>query len=187
MRIGHEPWAEELADGESVAVDGVCLTVASRTADSFACDVLGETLARTTIGRKKKGDRVNLERALRVGDRMGGHMVSGHVDGTGTVAARAARGREVALSIRCDAALARRLVEKGSVACNGVSLTVAELRPDGFTVHLVPTTLAATSLSGLGPGEVVNVELDMLGKFVRRHLATDRAAVTEQTLRDAGF
>ena len=187
VTLRHGAWSESLNAGESVAVDGVCLTVASHDTETFSCDVLAETLTRTTLGEKHAGDTVNLERALRVGDRMGGHMVSGHVDGPGTVVSCNRAGGDIILSVRCERALLAGVVPKGSVACNGVSLTVAEVLTDGFTVHLIPTTLADTNLSDVRPGDHVNIELDMLGKFVQRHLEAQADTLTEDKLRRAGF
>jgi riboflavin synthase alpha subunit len=159
--------AETIADaGDSVAVDGVCLTVVD-SADGvrLSFDVVAETLGRTTLGDLQPGDAVNLEPALRVGEPLGGHYVQGHVDGVG-------RARSIGGPVWIDAPpdLLRYCVEKGSIAVDGVSLTVAALDDGGFAVALVPHTLAATTLGGLQPGEQVNLEVDVLAKYVERLL-----------------
>jgi riboflavin synthase len=187
--IRHAPWAPGLALGESVCVQGACLTVIVAGDREFRCDVLRETLDRTALGAMAEGARVNLERALRAGDLLGGHFVTGHVDGTGTVAAVGRAGPDWRLRVRCAAGLMPGLVAKGSVACDGVSLTVAGIGPDWFEVHIIPHTWDATTLGGLSAGRPVNVETDIIGKYVLRH-AEARAAgsgVTMDVLRNAGF
>ncbi|MBN1556989.1 MAG: riboflavin synthase, partial [Lentisphaerae bacterium] len=155
----------------------------------FECDVLAETLARSSLGAKTAGAPVNLERALRVGDRVGGHFVAGHVDGTGRVAAVERAGSDWALRVVCDGMLTREMVPKGSVACDGVSLTVTALDADGFTVHVIPFTWTHTTLGRLGTGAAVNIETDMIGKYVRRMLARqgDAGGVDRALLERAGF
>jgi riboflavin synthase len=187
--IEHAPWSIPLDPGESVAVQGVCLTVVRGTATSFDCDLLDETIARTHMARRKQGDRVNLERALRLGDRIGGHLVTGHVDGTGRVVSIRPAGRDRAIEIACDAALLSGIVEKGSVACEGVSLTVARLGSSSFEVNVIPFTWESTTLPQLRAGDPVNIETDLLGKYVRRHFDAVAQApdVTLAGLRDAGF
>ena len=189
FRVRHEPWTPGLALGESVSVQGACLTVTGAAEREFSCDGLRETLERTTLGHLAEGSRVNLERALRAGDLMGGHMVTGHVDAAGTVAAVRRAGPDWALRVRCEAALMPGLVMKGSVACDGVSLTVAALGPDWFEVHIIPHTWESTTLGGLAAGRSVNIETDIVGKYVLRY-AESRAAgagVTVESLRRAGF
>jgi riboflavin synthase len=163
------PWPPgELAVGDSVAVDGCCLTVVARTPGGFAADLVAETLRRTALGRLTRGARVNLERPLALGGRLGGHLVQGHVDGVGRVLERqrVGEGEEIRLELPED--LARYVVEKGSIAVDGVSLTVAAVGPDWFTVALVPHTLAATTLGGRGPGDPVHLEVDVVAKYVER-------------------
>jgi len=160
--------ARELAGGDSIAVNGVCLTAAEVADDAFAAQAMGETLARSTLGTLQAGARVNLELPLRAGDRLGGHIVQGHADGTAVVAGVRPDGFARVLSLRVDPALARYLVLKGSVALDGVSLTVSGLADDGFEVALIPETLARTNLSDLAPGAAVNVEVDILAKHVER-------------------
>jgi riboflavin synthase len=163
------PWPPgELAVGDSVAVDGCCLTVVARTPGGFAADLVAETLRRTALGRLTKGARVNLERPLALGGRLGGHLVQGHVDGVGRVLERRAAGESTELRVELPEDLARYVVEKGSIAVDGVSLTVAAVGPDWFTVALVPHTLAATTLGGRGPGDPVHLEVDVVAKYVER-------------------
>jgi riboflavin synthase len=162
--------AADLQQGDSIAVNGVCLTATQVGDDGFAAEAMTETLARSSLGRLRSGARVNLELALRADDRLGGHIVQGHVDGTGTVGAARSEGFSRVLDIEPDQRLERYLVEKGSVAIDGVSLTVSELRPDGFSVSLIPETLARTNLAALAEGSLVNIEVDILAKHVERLL-----------------
>ncbi len=161
----------DAAHGASIAVNGCCLTVATLDGDTFTADVMAETFARTSLGALAPGDPVNLERPLRVDARLGGHVVQGHVDGTGTIAERAPDG-VVRVTIPRD--LARYVVAKGSVAVDGVSLTVVEAGDEHLTVSLIPTTLELTTLGRKGPGDPVNIEVDVLAKYVERLL--DRGA-----------
>lgn len=181
--------------GESIALNGVCLTLAAFGADRLEFNVLRETLDRTALGSKPVGAPLHLERALRMGDAVGGHWVSGHVDGTGTlVSCKREPGGDRVLALRAPELLSG-IVHKGSVALDGVSLTVVRLDPaDGvFTVHLIPHTWESTAFSSLKPGDRINIETDMLGKFARRQeSAADspsppRGTVTMEKLRAAGF
>jgi riboflavin synthase len=165
--VGAKPWDEPFAPGESIAVDGVCLTLTERRADRLRFDILEETLRRTTLGELQTGDNVNLERALRMGDRMGGHIVNGHVDGVGEVVAIEPDGRDRRWTVRCEPELRQGVVFKGCVACQGVSLTVAGLAEDTFEVCLIPETLQRTSLGGMQKGGRMNLEVDVIGKYVR--------------------
>lgn len=187
--IGHEPWDEPLKPGESVAVQGVCLTVVRPEPRQFICDVLNETLKRTNLGAAAPGTHLNLERALRAGDRFGGHFVSGHVDGTGTVVKLTKAGRDWVLGIECSPELAQAIVMKGSIACDGVSLTVTAVSAAGFEVNLIPFTWSGTSLSRLTVGGRVNLETDLVGKYIRHDAESRRpeSRVTLDRLRDAGF
>lgn len=161
--------AEPLAIGESVAVNGCCLTVVAHEGETFALQAGPETLLRTTLGDRKPGDPVNLERALRVSDRLGGHFVQGHVDGKATVVERRAEGEWEFLRFRlADPKWTAMMVEKGSIAIDGVSLTLVDVDADSFSVMLIPHTLAATTLGLARPGTVVNVETDMLAKHVAK-------------------
>ena len=169
----NKPWDEPLDLGESIAVQGACLTVGAILANGgFSADVLAETLDRTAFRSLRDGARVNLERALRVGDRLGGHIVQGHVDAIGRVVAIRPREHDVVLRVAADAATLHGIVLKGSIAIDGVSLTVSALSDDGgwFEVNLIPTTLRETSLSDRAPGDAVNLETDVVGKYVERLL-----------------
>ncbi len=169
-------WLDGLGPGDSVAVNGCCLTVTELTSDGFAADVMAESLRRTALGRLGRGAAVNLERPLAVGDRLGGHLVQGHVDGLGRVLGRRRLGEgpqgeaSEELRIGLDRHLARYVVGKGSITVNGVSLTVVAVGPDWLTVALIPHTLVATNLGRLGPGDEVHLEVDVLAKYVERLL-----------------
>lgn len=172
---GSGPYARALRDGdnpfvmgESVAIDGVCLTVVAIGPQSFEADVSRETLTRTTLGDLKVGHPVNLERALKASSRLGGHMVSGHVDARGVVAHRTADGGAVRLGFTLPEALLPLVAEKGSIAVNGVSLTVNGVGAHGFEVTVIPHTLAATSLGTLAAGAAVNLEVDVVARYVAR-------------------
>jgi riboflavin synthase len=160
--------AGEIGAGDSVAVNGVCLTATSVTEGGFAAEAMHETLARSSLGGLAVGSPVNLELAMRVGERLGGHIVQGHVDGTGTVVAERQDGFARVLGIEAPPRLMRYLVEKGSVAVDGVSLTVSEVRDESFSVSLIAETLARTNLGMLQPGSRVNLEVDILAKHVER-------------------
>jgi riboflavin synthase len=161
----------ELTLGESVAVDGACLTVVRAGGDTFEVDASSETLSRTTLGERHPGDALHLERALRLGDRLGGHIVAGHVDATGRVRSRAALGQALELVIEAPSEVMRYVVAKGSIAVDGVSLTVNEVLADGFSLVLIPHTQGIVHLHRKQPGERVNLEADLLGKYVERLLA----------------
>jgi riboflavin synthase len=163
--------APGLAAGDSLAVSGVCLTAESVERGRVAMQAVPETLARTTLGSLRQGDGVNLEPALRAGDPLGGHYVQGHVDAVGTVQSVEAEGDGLRVFVEAPPEVLRYLVEKGSVSVDGVSLTVAELADDAFAVALVPHTIEATTLSDLEPGRRVNLEVDVLAKYVERLLA----------------
>jgi riboflavin synthase len=182
-------WTPPVALGESIAIEGVCLTVAQISGEVLHFDVLEETLAKTTLGGKKRGDGVNLERAVRAGDFLGGHIVSGHVDGVGAIARLGRAGADRIVEVRCGADLLRGIVPKGSIALNGISLTVVEVKADAFTVHIIPHTWEHTSLRTARAGDAVNLETDILGKYVARHLAAreKKSSVTFDQLRAAGF
>jgi riboflavin synthase len=162
-----------LAEGDSVAVNGVCLTATAVRDGSFHAQAMQETLRRSSLERLKPGSRVNLELALRADGRLGGHIVQGHVDGPGTIAAEHREGFARVLDIELQDELARYLVEKGSVAVDGVSLTVSELREECFSVSLIPETLTRTNLGEARVGDMVNIEVDILAKHVERLLKTE--------------
>jgi riboflavin synthase len=162
--------AASIAVGDSVAVNGCCLTVASVDESSLTFHAVPETLSRTTLGALRAEDSVNVEPALRVGDPLGGHYVQGHVDAVGRVQSVEAEGEGLRVFVEASSDVLRYCVEKGSVAVDGVSLTVAEVAPDAFAVALVPHTIEATTLSALRPGQRVNIETDVLAKYVERLL-----------------
>jgi riboflavin synthase len=162
--------ADGLGAGDSVSVNGVCLTVSSPGDDAFAADVMNQTLSVTTLGALEAGGRVNLEPALGAGEPLGGHLVQGHVDGTGEVASVAEDGFARRLRVAVPEALRRYVAEHGSVAIDGVSLTVAALTPDGLEVSLIPETLERTTLGDLGEGSEVNVEVDVVARYAERLL-----------------
>ncbi len=193
LAIRCQPWPDPLVVGESMAVQGACLTLVETRPDGFVADLLDETLSRTALRHLQPGARVNLERALRLGDRLGGHLVSGHVDETGRVADIARHGRDIGLTVACSRALARMTVMKGSIAIDGVSLTVTALGRESVAVEIIPHTWEATSLGERQPGDPVNLEADLIGKHVARMLEGDgpegtrESRVNEDLLRQSGF
>jgi riboflavin synthase len=168
LRLRGPLVTEGVKHGDSIAVNGVCLTVVESSGGEFTADVVAETLARTSLGVLTAGSRVNLERPMALGGRLDGHIVQGHVDGTGTVAERGDDGR---VRVEIPPQLAKYLVEKGSITVDGVSLTVVEAGDAHFTVALIPTTLDLTTLGVKQPGDPVNLEVDVLAKYVERLLA----------------
>ena len=168
LEFQFEPWPEPLVKGESVSVNGACLTVADCDATRFTADVLRETETRTGLAELLPGARVNLERALKAGERFGGHVVQGHVDGRGSLLRREQKGRDFALTFKCPRAVAAASVLKGSIAVNGVSLTVSGLGDDWLRVDVIPTTASETNLGALRVGDKVNLESDVLGKYALR-------------------
>jgi len=192
LQDGSEALGRPVEVGDSVSVAGVCLTAVeiSEIADGgarIAFDAVRETLDRTTLGNLKTGARVNLEPALRVGDALGGHFVTGHVDGEAKFASRKAVGDGAELTFEAGAALMADIVPKGSVAVDGVSLTVARLAGSTFTVAAIPHTLSVTTIGDVAPGARVNVETDMLVKAVRRIVSGGGGGITLDSLREHGF
>ncbi len=179
----------ELTLGESVAVDGACLTVTSTSGDAFTLDASAETMARTTLGDRRPGDAVHLERAMCLGDRLGGHLVSGHIDGTGTVISTRPLGQALELTFEAPEAVARYLVAKGSIAVDGISLTVNETSGRTFNVVLIPHTQSIVHLHLKRAGDRVNLEADLVGKYVERLMKPldDRSPIDLETLARAGF
>ena len=178
-----KPWAKNLELGESVAVNGVCLTVADARESRFTANVLKETEMRSGLGELMPGMKVNLERALRAGDAMGGHIVQGHVDSRGMVSAIIPKGRDIELRVRCGRVLAAQSVLKGSITIDGVSLTISQLGEDFLGVDLIPTTREETTLGKLKVGDSVNLEGDVIGKYVAKQTAN--AGLTEEKLNAA--
>ena len=176
--------------GDSIAVNGACLTVTALGPGYFCADVSIETLERTTLGALTSGAAVNLERALRLGDRLGGHLVTGHIDGLASVTERVRQGNAWRINCRLEPSLARLLVAKGSVALDGISLTVNEVSDNSFSVMIIPHTLEQTTLARCQAGDRVNVETDLIGKYVARLLGTGRSeegGVTLELLAKSGF
>ena len=171
LEIRGKTVTEGTRHGDSIAVDGVCLTVVGLDGEVFAVDVVAETLARSTLGGKAAGARVNLERAVRAGRRLGGHIVQGHVDGTAAVLDRVSGDHGERMRFSLPPALARYVVEKGSIAVDGVSLTVAAVDAESFTVALIPATLELTTLGARRPGDPVNLEVDVIAKYVEKQVA----------------
>jgi riboflavin synthase len=180
--------------GDSISVSGACLTAVAIAGRHFEVDVSPETLARTTLGSIRVGERVNLERALRLSDRIDGHLVSGHTDGTGTIHAREAAGNAVIVTVSVAEALTRYMIFKGSVAVDGVSLTINRLDPDRFSVSIIPHTAALTTIGFKQTGERVNIEVDLIGKYVEKFLtnqpgrsATPLSGVSMELLAKKGY
>ncbi len=175
------------APGDSVSIDGVCLTITEKKGGVFKAVASAETVSRTTLKEARPGTRVNVERALRLGSRLGGHIVLGHVDAVGTVLSRETEGESVRMRVGYDPAFSRYLVSKGSIAVDGVSLTVNEVVPEAFEVNIIPHTAASTSLTGKHTGVRVNLEFDILGKYVENLLKRSGAGGLEALLAQSGF
>ena len=192
LSIGAEAVLSDLRIGDSVAVNGVCLTATGVDGSGFTADVMHETLRRSSLGALGPGSRVNLERAIAADGRFGGHIVSGHIDGTGTIAERRRDDNAVWYTVSAPPALLRYIVEKGSVAIDGISLTVASVEADRFSVSVIPHTAAVTLLGAKGPGDVVNLETDIIGKYVERLLRpadtpAARSGISLEFLAENGF
>ena len=181
--------AAECELGASVCVSGVCLTVAAVNGDTIEFDVIRETLDTSTLGEKSIGDGVNLERSLRVGDRIDGHFVQGHVDGTATVDQVHRTGKEYVVKLKPDPALMKYMIPKGSVSIDGVSLTIAQVDRDRFTVALIPTTLERTAFTSLAVGHQVNIETDIVARTIVHRLGeiSGGGALSMDSLQKAGF
>lgn len=180
--------------GESIAVNGICLTLTQQNGGHLSFDILEETVRRTALSEKQPGAKLNLERALRMGSPLGGHLVSGHVDGTGQISDIRSAGRDKILCITAPPECMADIIPKGSIAIDGISLTVVDVSPEAkqFTVHIIPHTWSTTALADLSNGAKVNLETDLIGKYVRHQLQTQTAAVpvadiTLKRLRQAGF
>jgi len=176
----------DAAIGDSIAVNGACLTVTAKTEKTFIADVSAESLSKTTLKHLKAGEKVNLEKSLRVGGFVGGHFVLGHVDGTARILSRTQKSGSLILTVEMDEKLARYIVEKGSVAIDGVSLTVNKLEKGRFYVNMIPHTAAVTTLEAKKEGEWVNIETDILGKYVEKLLQTPRG-IDKGFLEEHGF
>lgn len=186
---------EDVKLGDSIAINGICLTVTGFNSHSFQADVMPETIKRTSLGELKLGSPVNLERALTLSSRLGGHIVSGHIDGTGRIVSLKEDKNAILMKIQADGAILRYIVEKGSVALDGISLTVVQVGSRDFTVSLIPHTRQVTNLSVKGEGSLINIENDVVGKYVAKLLqpADESAGVAAQSsitmdfLKENGF
>jgi riboflavin synthase len=191
VRLVVDTAALDMADvalGDSISVSGVCLTVIDFDATSFAADVSNETLAHTTLGKHKAGDTVNLEKALRLADRLGGHLVSGHVDGAGKVVSVVPDGRSLRWTFEVHSDIARYIAHKGSVCIDGTSLTVNEVNGNRFGVNLIPHTVEHTTFAARRPGDGVNIEVDVVARYIERLLsAGDTPRLDEAFLKQHGF
>ena len=174
LQVSGSVVTQGVRHGDSIAVNGVCLTVVEHGDDWFTADVMAETLRRSSLGSLDVGSPVNLERAARVDSRLGGHIVQGHVDGTGTIAAIDPQEHWTVVRIGLPREIARYVVEKGSITVDGISLTVVEVGDDWFTVSLIPTTLALTTMGVRAVGDTVNLEVDILAKYVERLMEAKR-------------
>lgn len=184
LRIEGPRVASDAVHGASIAVNGVCLTVTSHDATGFSVDVMAETLRRSSLGALRPGDPVNLERAMAAASRFGGHIVQGHVDGTATIIERVPGDRWEVVTFTLPSALARYVVEKGSITVDGVSLTVSAVGPETFSVSLIPTTLEQTTLGRKQVGDPVNLEVDVLAKYVERLLEHGQVPVGRRIAAD---
>lgn len=177
--------------GDSIAVNGVCLTVTNLTKTSFTADVMPETLKRSNLGQLQKGSPVHLERAMAANGRFGGHMVSGHIDGTGTIASKKQEGNAIRLFIHANAALLQQIIEKGSIAIDGVSLTVISVDKEQFSVGIIPHTGTQTTLLNKQIGDPVNLETDIIAKYIQRFLEKEETkqqkSLSLEFLRENGF
>jgi riboflavin synthase len=188
LSIKAEKVREDLKKGDSLALNGVCLTVTNLERDTFKVEVISETLRRTTLKELKVGDKLNLERALRVDERLGGHIISGHIDGVGTIRSEKQKGKEKIMEIVPREELLKYIVPQGSVALEGVSLTVGEQKDDSFTVSLIPYTLENTNLGFKKGGDRLNLEVDILGKYVEKLLRPKRPkGIERETLKEYGY
>ena len=180
---------QDAREGDSISTDGVCLTALSITPEGFEADCSAETLRRTTIGSWREGTPINLERALRMGDRLGGHLVQGHVDGVGRLVTRRQEGDAQMVRFEFPRELGRHIAMKGSIAVSGISLTIADLGPDWFEIAVIPATLQWTTLGELADGSPVNLETDMLAKYVERILkgSETRRELTVESLQEMGY
>ena len=173
--------------GDSISVNGVCLTVTDLDSGGFTADVMPETLRRSNLGMLKNGDKVNLERAMSAEGRFGGHIVSGHIDGTGRITETKSERNAVWVTVRAEAPILSLIVEKGSIAIDGISLTVAKLGRDSFSVSVIPHTSSQTTLLSKRPGDSVNLENDIIGKYVRRLMSPQTAEAQPESRIDEAF
>jgi riboflavin synthase len=190
LTVGASTVLEDINVGASIAVNGVCLTVTDFSRESFSVDIVPETLARTILSGLKVGEKVNLERAIKAGERLGGHLVSGHIDGTGRIKERRTQGDNLILRIGISGELSKYMIPQGSIAVDGISLTIAECGRDSFTVAVIPHTSRETTLRFKTRGSEVNIEVDSLGKYVERLMnfrEIKKAGITIDSLTEQGF
>lgn len=187
VRISARTVLDGTKIGDSIAVNGVCLTVTGISSGSFTADVMPETLRRSNLGLLKKGDRVNLERAMSAGGRFGGHIVSGHIDGTGVISAMKREQNAVWVTVKTDPPILALIVEKGSIAIDGISLTVAGLDSSSFSVSVIPHTGGQTTLLTKRAGDRVNLENDIIGKYVQRLMSPPSSAKEQESRIDESF
>ena len=191
LEIQCQKVLEDTKLGDSIAVNGACLTVTSLEQDAFTADVMAETLRRTSLKELKKGSFINLERALQIGHRLGGHMVSGHVDGIGIIRKLEPQGIAMVMTISTKSSITEGIIEKGSVAIDGISLTVVSVEEEAFSVSLIPHTIQETNLAHKKPGSTVNLETDMIGKYVKKFLTSETrdsdSSITMDLLAENGF
>ncbi len=195
LTIDADFYLEGSRIGDSISVSGACLTAVAIDGSRFGVDVSPETLARSTFGRVRAGERVNLERALRLSDRLDGHLVSGHIDGTGTISGRETKSNAIVVEIEAPESLCRYMIEKGSVAIDGISLTINACGKTGFSVGIIPHTAKSTTIGFKQTGTPVNIETDMIGKYVEKFIkgrrddqkSTEKSGVSMEILAKAGF
>ncbi|HHT9138761.1 MAG TPA: riboflavin synthase [Candidatus Wunengus sp. YC60] len=181
---------KDLKLGESIAINGVCLTVKEVTGNVVSFDVSSETLSKTTLGKLRNAGKVNIERALRVGERLGGHFVTGHVDGVGTIKEKKQSADQCTMSFSVESIFTDMMIEKGSVAIDGISLTIVNLVDGAFSVALIPYTLTSTTLGFKKLGDRVNIEIDMMGKWIKKllaHMQGEKGGITQEQLMKQGF
>ncbi|MEW6109242.1 MAG: riboflavin synthase [Nitrospirota bacterium] len=179
--------ASDARPGDSISINGTCLTVVEIKGNELAFDLSDETLNATNLGQSRTGDRVNLEPSLRPDSKMGGHFVTGHIDGIGRIKSKYASGDVYKIIIGADAKIADFLVEKGSVAVDGISLTVVDVLKDGFSIVIIPHTAKMTTIGFKGPGDIVNIEVDILGKYVSKFVKKQKDETFMHTLKEEGF
>ncbi len=187
LKIRADRIFDDLKIGDSVAVNGVCLTACEITKPYFTADVMAETMRKTGIGTLAKGSSVNLERAMQLGGRFGGHIVSGHIDGTGTIINMVREDNAVLITISASSEILEYVVMKGSITLDGISLTVADVRNDRFTVSVIPHTAKETTILDHITGDSINIECDVIGKYVKQFTAKTQSGITMDFLKDNGF
>ena len=186
LKVRADRVLKDLKVGDSISLDGACLTVTDLNTESFRVEIVEETLRRTTLGRLKRGDRVNLERAMRLSDRLGGHLIQGHVDGVGRIIRISPRGESRLIGIKLPSEFSRYVVSKGSIAIDGISMTVAEREGDLITLSVIPHTLNNTTLGLKRVGDLVNVEVDVVAKYVEK-LVGGEQKLSEEWLKKLGY